>query len=360
MNRLIKRSISRSLSFGLLAVCIIAAPLAFAQDSYELPEPVFNNSSIRITPVFTGTAGLWLPNLDEIVYYLWNFDYIEPGRMQFLPNVTLAQAASTDASIPSSIRNNRFFIESVRLTNLAQQAFEDGDYAQSKVYSDEAIRYAQLSDDYVRLQLKIKETDDAITAARLRLEWASSNAVDAARRFPAEFSQAQAAYNEARSLRTAEQWDDAIAAASRVLNALAMVTEAPPVVPAVTPPAPAPEPPPAPTTTLPMAPAPVPEPTPAPAPAPVPVVPSEYPLPAQYTVRPWAITKDCLWNIAGRPWAYGDPNQWRLLYNANRAKMPEPDNPDLIHPGMVLDIPSIRGETREGMWVDGRTYVPLR
>jgi hypothetical protein len=40
--------------------------------------------------------------------------------------------------------------------------------------------------------------------------------------------------------------------------------------------------------------------------------------------------------------------------------MPQPSNPDLIHPGMILDIPSIRGESREGMWVDGRTYMPLR
>jgi hypothetical protein len=30
--------------------------------------------------------------------------------------------------------------------------------------------------------------------------------------------------------------------------------------------------------------------------------------------------------------------------------MPDPANPDLIEPGMVIDIPSIRGETREGMW----------
>ncbi|MDR0496088.1 MAG: hypothetical protein LBH42_00580 [Treponema sp.] len=80
------------------------------------------------------------------------------------------------------------------------------------------------------------------------------------------------------------------------------------------------------------------------------------PLPSQYTVRPWSSSRDCLWNIAGYPWVYGDPYQWRLLYNANRSKMPEPDNPNLIEPGMVLDVPSIMGEIRQGMWDPTKTY----
>jgi nucleoid-associated protein YgaU len=67
-----------------------------------------------------------------------------------------------------------------------------------------------------------------------------------------------------------------------------------------------------------------------------------------------------LWNIAGRSWVYGDPTKWRLLYDANRLKLPEPTNPNLIHPGMVLDIPSIRGEIRQGMWNTNQSYTPLR
>ena len=77
-------------------------------------------------------------------------------------------------------------------------------------------------------------------------------------------------------------------------------------------------------------------------------------LPAQYTVRTWANERDCLWNIAGYSWVYGDPRRWTDLYNANRARLPDPSNPDLILPGMVLDIPSIRGETRQGMWDPNR------
>jgi hypothetical protein len=246
-----------------------------------------------------------------------------------LPVAVLAAAASSDAPVPNSIRNNKYFLESLRYTDLAQKSFDEGDYDASTRYSSEAIRYAQLSDEYVVLQLKIREADDAIAAARSRLDWAASAAVNAQSRYPGEYNAAQTAYGEARNFRTAERCDDAIAAAGRAVNALAYVTAAPPSQPPpVTPPPP--------------------------------VVPEPTPLPAQYTVRPWNISKDCFWNISGRPWVYGDPAKWRVLYNANKAKLPQPDNPDLIHPNMILDIPSINGEIRSGMWDPSKNYSPLR
>jgi HEPN domain-containing protein len=84
------------------------------------------------------------------------------------------------------------------------------------------------------------------------------------------------------------------------------------------------------------------------------------PLPATYTVRPWSVSKDCFWNIAGFPWVHGNPHQWRLLYNANKSKLPDPNNPNLLEPGIVLDIPSIKGEVRQGAWTSGMTYEPLK
>ena len=239
-----------------------------------------------------------------------------------------AQAVPADQDIPAGIRNNRFFVESVRLTILAQQAFDEGDYLASIEFSEEAVRFTYLSDEYVRLQLKIRETDNAIAAARRQLDYAA--AVDAATRYPSEYSQAQTAFSEARTYRAAEDWDDAIAAANRVLVALANITDLPPVIIAQPEPQPEPEP-----------------------------VPQQIFLPAQYTVRPWVDHRDSLWDIAGRAWVFNDPYQWRRLYEANRARMPEPGNPDLIHPGMILDIPSIRGETRQGMWELGVEYPPL-
>jgi tetratricopeptide (TPR) repeat protein len=220
--------------------------------------------------------------------------------------ISAAQEAGTD--VPLSLRNNTYYMESLRQNNLARLAYADGDYDSSIRYSEEAIRYAELSDAYVRLRLKMWETDQAIFAAGKRLEYAAS--INASSRFPEEYGEAQAAYAEARSFRSAEKWEYAIDAANRVLAALAYIDGK------------------------------VPE-----------------PLPAQYTVRSWATFKDCFWNIAGRPWAYNDPYQWKILYEANKSKMPDANNPDLIEPGMVLDIPSIGGEFRQGMWDPGNTYL---
>ena len=316
----------------ILSVIILLAgtQAVFAQQT-DLPEPVFNGNSVDAV----NSPGLILlaPELNDQYSFLWTFGAADQSAyVDYTPSTTVAQAASTDADVPRSIRNNKYFLESVRLTNLAQQAYEEGDYDASTQYSEEAVRNAHLSDDYVRLQLKIRDTDNAIAAARRRLDFAAS--VNAATRYPTEYSQAQTAYNEARAFRTAESWDEAIDAANRVLTALAYVDNEPvqqaqqPAQTVQTPP-------------------------PAPAPSGPP------PLPAQYTVRPWSVSKDCLWNIAGRPWVYNDSRKWKTLYDANKSKMPEANNPDLIHPGMVLDIPSLKGETRQGMWDSSAMYQPL-
>jgi hypothetical protein len=264
------------------------------------------NRSIAITVLIL--AGIWGIFAEE-----------GTERIEFNPLATVAAAAGSDAAapvIPANIRNNKYYLESVRLTRLAQQTYDSGDYDASSEYSTEAIKNARLSDEYVALQLKIKATNDAIKAARSRLDWAVK--VNAPGRYPNEFTQAQASYDLALNERSEEHWDEAIEAANRVLVTLANVQVAPSVVPAAPPPvSPAKE-----------------KPT----------------LPAQYTVRPWASSKDCFWNIAGRPWAYGDPAKWRLIYEANRSRLPKPGTPDLIYPGMVLDIPSIQGEVRQGMW----------
>ncbi|HEY9504965.1 MAG TPA: LysM peptidoglycan-binding domain-containing protein [Gemmatimonadales bacterium] len=50
-----------------------------------------------------------------------------------------------------------------------------------------------------------------------------------------------------------------------------------------------------------------------------------------YTVK----KGDSLSKIAKR--VYGDAQQWRKIYEANRAVIG--DNPDLIHPGQALKLP---------------------
>jgi len=164
-----------------------------------------------------------------------------------------------------SIRYNQYFQESQRQAKLAAEAYEQEDYDDAAAYARESIRYAELSDEYIALQLAI---DSMEKMSKETAEKAPTDSMDKG---------------------TSEQ----------------------------------------------------------------------LPLPARYAVRSWGVSKDCFWNIAAYPWVYGDPHQWRVLYNANKSKLPDPNNPNLIEPGIVLDIPSIKGETRQGAWDSSKTYTPI-
>ena len=54
--------------------------------------------------------------------------------------------------------------------------------------------------------------------------------------------------------------------------------------------------------------------------------------PTQYEVMPG----DCLWKIAGLEKIYNNPKKWPTIYQANRDQI---NNPDLIYPYQILDIP---------------------
>ncbi|MDR2181769.1 MAG: LysM peptidoglycan-binding domain-containing protein [Treponema sp.] len=231
----------------------------------------------------------------------------------FAAAAVFAQDAPEETPDPSApLINNTYYQRSVLLTEQARDAFENGDYDTSARYAEEAAEYAKRSDNYVAMRL----ADNAIAKAHSRYTWAGS--VGAASRYPDEYETATAAYNEASDKRTAREWDGVVEASNRVIEALAGVTAAG----GQTGPAAGSEPPP----------------------------PAAGTLPAQYTVRQWRSTGDCFWNIAGWSWVYGDSYEWRRLYEANKDKLPDPENPNLIEPGMILDIPSLQGEVRSGMW----------
>ena len=77
-------------------------------------------------------------------------------------------------------------------------------------------------------------------------------------------------------------------------------------------------------------------------------------LPAAYVVRDMPGEEDCFWRISSYDFIYDDPAGWWPIYQANKDKLPEPDNPDLILPGMVMEIPEREGENRHGVWVNGK------
>lgn len=82
-------------------------------------------------------------------------------------------------------------------------------------------------------------------------------------------------------------------------------------------------------------------------------------LPRYYTVVSRPVNTDCFWNIAKMGAIYDDPLLWPNLWNANKDKMRDPENPNLIYPGMVLEIPPIGNEKREGTFDPEKTYPAL-
>ncbi|MDR0291046.1 MAG: hypothetical protein LBI06_08940 [Treponema sp.] len=275
-----------------------------AEETPSDAEPASQTAIAEETPADTGTASEYAiaeetPADTEPVSQPTIAEETRPASQP--PSTPSTATARSDDDIPSDIINNEYFLESERLAKLAQETFEYGDYDASANFAYEAQFYAMLSDMHV-----------AIAVAKIRLDRAASSGVPQQR--PVEYNEAETWYNESLSARDAEQWENAIQAAYRVTELLAYIG--------------------APAGTL--------------------------PLPAKYTVRTWITVRDCFWNIAGRPWVYGDPHLWRVLYNANKSKLPDPNNPNLIEPGIVLDIPSIRGEARQGEWSSDKTYGTVR
>ena len=82
--------------------------------------------------------------------------------------------------------------------------------------------------------------------------------------------------------------------------------------------------------------------------------------PRYYVVRTWLSERDCLWNIAGRPYVYANPWDWEKLYEANKDTFPDPDNPDLIVQDMVLEIPPLGDEKREGTFDPAKEYASIQ
>jgi nucleoid-associated protein YgaU len=200
---------------------------------------------------------------------------------------------------PNSYRNNPYQREANRYTILAQRAFDEGEYGLATEYSAEAVKNAELSEAYIAKALARAEALRDMNAARSRLKWAER--IGAVRNWPDAVAAAEQAITAGTSAFEQEDFPLTSEYAQQALAALMDVRE-------IT------------------------------------------PLPKFYTVHLYSQTGDCYWNISANPAVYNNPLIWRNLYEANRSRMKNPNNPDLILPGMVIEIPSIRGEYREGMY----------
>ncbi|MCR5290013.1 MAG: hypothetical protein K6E51_08500 [Treponema sp.] len=187
----------------------------------------------------------------------------------------------------------------------ARSAFNAGLYDDAVEYSKKAAENAALSEAYIQKMMARGDAETQLKLAQEKMKWAQEIRAD--RNFPMAFSSAAAALANAESAFGNEDYVAAQEYANQVLAALDGVRE-------IT------------------------------------------PLPQFYVVRPWADTKDCYWNISGRPYIYNNPLLWENLYQKNKDGMPKPEDPNLILPGMKMEIPSLTGEFREGTYNPSKKY----
>lgn len=218
--------------------------------------------------------------------------------------VALALVAATVASAQNLLDNDAYK-KATELKQQAQAAFDNGQYDQSRQLSAQSEQYAKQAVDVAQqLALGYRATN-WLDIAKQYYQFAEQAKADV--HYPDAWKAAQPEWTLAQKSYASKDYQTSINASMAVVVALKDVR-------------------------LQIA--------------------SQPTLPKYYVVRLIPGNRDCFWRIAAYPFIYGNPQKWPILYQANKDKLQNPNNPDLIQPGMVFVIPSINGETRAG------TYKP--
>ena len=203
-----------------------------------------------------------------------------------------------------SLLDNEFYNKAKSLVAQSEQAMQAGDYDTAASLAAEAKDNLQKSDDYVATMLMFYRANGWLSQAKDRIAYAKSIKADV--NYKDAYNTAVTAAGGAKDALDAKDYDKSIGLSKTALAALENV---------------------GPVTAK---------------------APSEPVLPQYYTVQLVIAKRDCFWRIAGFPFIYNDPWKWRLLYEANKSLLGQPENPDLIEPGQRFVIPSASGEKREG------------
>ncbi|MDR1893846.1 MAG: LysM peptidoglycan-binding domain-containing protein [Spirochaetales bacterium] len=209
-----------------------------------------------------------------------------------------------------SLQNNEYYRQSLEYARLSEEALNNGEYELSTEYAIKSQEAAAYSRQYIAEMELAYQARNSLFTARAKIQMADR--INLKVREPELYTQAADLLTLANEEYSARAFQAAIDHCREVAS---LIDNAP---------APA-----------------------APAPAPTPTPDAEV-LPANYRVVLNPASRDSLWKIAGYSFIYGDPTKWTLIYEANRANLRNPGNPDLIFPGQVLIIPPLAGETRSG------------
>ncbi|HUW70454.1 MAG TPA: hypothetical protein VMX33_09475 [bacterium] len=215
----------------------------------------------------------------------------------------------------NSLTDNPNYRKALDMQRMAQQSYDSGDYQKATEYSKQAEELSRIALSESEIQRMRWMANSYKNRAAERIAFGEKN--HAATRYPDIWTQAKASYAVAQQTFDAKAYQASVDASTKVIDLMAGVE---------------------------------PEQKAAAAPAPVAKPVASKALPAVYEVRLIESARDCFWRIAEYPFVYGDPWKWRLLYEANKDKLPDPSNPDLVLPGMLITIPSASGEVRQGTW----------
>ncbi|MDR0720260.1 MAG: LysM peptidoglycan-binding domain-containing protein [Treponema sp.] len=198
-----------------------------------------------------------------------------------------------------SLEKNEYYKKSVEYADLSRKAIDNGEYERGSEYAIESLKYAELSKQYIAQMLMAYRARSAYVAAKARVTIAERLNIPS--RDKNLWTDVSVYFQSATEKFNAEDYEQSIPDSVKVVELLRDIE-------------------------------------------------SKYQaaLAASYTVKLNPARRDCLWRIAGFDFVYGDSRQWQRLYEANKDTFPDPRNPDLIRPGQVLKIPSIRGEARSG------------
>lgn len=204
-----------------------------------------------------------------------------------------------------SYANNTYQKLADEYTKKAQVAFDAGEYDLSVDYAKKAQENAALSAQFIAGMRPKADAEEELKKAQDKVDWAKS--IEADKNYPVAYSAATQALQAGKDAFAKEDYVAAADYARQSQQALSEVGET-------------------------------------------------NPLPQYYIVRPWAQSKDCFWNISGRSYIYNNPRLWENLYQANKQKLPNANDPNLLLPSTKLEIPSITGEHREGVYDPNKSY----
>ena len=192
----------------------------------------------------------------------------------------------------------------------AQTAVDEGRYDDAVELSSQAREVAAEAEEYAEQRVLAYRANGWINRARER--YALAEQYRAPERYPEAWDEAGSNLDQADTAFQNEEWAEVISASRDVMSALEVVDPPQRVV----------------------------QEEPA----------EEAELPRYYIVRLIPERRDSFWRIAEYDFVYGNPFMWKVLYEANRDVIQDPDNPDLIQPGQRFVIPSLEGEERAGVW----------